>query len=450
MAMKIAPLFFWLQGPEPAPLLHREAAARERAAFTGIAVLIVGVYMMARLGLNSEQPLPISLAIVPAVLLALLARGVATVSLTRITMYTVLMTSTLLGSLLAADRVGVSFMSLGLFAGLYAMFLTPIELEESSYQRYWRLVANFSAALCVLGVIQYVSQYVIRTDFTFSWRTIVPSQFLIEYNTLNETRWGSGVYKANGFFLLEPSQLSQIAARALLVAVVMLRDPRYAIPCVAAMLVSYSGTGLVLFALFGVVPLALLVFKSRAFVAPAVVAGLFLLVGVIALWEPLNLGLFLERSGEFSDPRSSGFARFTAGGLLFMNFSKEPLLVILFGAGPGMTETFQRGVYGVTEVFSSGWIKMLIDYGVFGLLAFSTFFFYCVRSSTGSTLLASAFLFQFLILDGGILIAQSVFSALIMGALVVRKASAAAAPISRMAASPDLDPRSPLGRQARL
>lgn len=383
--------------------------------FGAIMVMIVAVFFLSRIGYVAEFPLPIALAVVPLVIAWMLAHKQAEISLGRLALFMVVLACAMM-SLLLADP-NSSQTSVQLFVLLYAMFIAPVSLDQASYIRYFRLIANVASILCILGAVQYLTQFIFLTEFHFSWRTIVPPDFLLEYNTLNETQWGSGIYKGNGFFLLEPSHLSQVGSRALLLAIFILKDPKYIVPIGLGLVTSYSGTGMVLVAFFGAIPFLALIFADNRYSRFAIAGVMLALAGAMIFWEQLNLGMLLGRTAEFSDPRSSGFARFTAGGLMFQNFIENKPLTLLFGAGPGMAEIYTQ-LDEVTEAFASAWIKLLVEYGILGFTAFSAFYLYCVYTTTRSAWLALAFYFQFMVLDGGLLVPQLAFAALMMGCLV--------------------------------
>jgi hypothetical protein len=83
---------------------------------------------------------------------------------------------------------------------------------------------------------------------------------------------------------------------------------------------------------------------------------------------------------------------------------------------------------GVTEAFSSAWIKLIVEYGIIGFVTFSAFIAYCFYTTTRSIWLTAAFLFQFMVLDGGLLVPQLAFGALMLGCLVRLKDDAAPGP----------------------
>ena len=364
-------------------------------------------------------PFPVALAGVPLALSWLIWRGWARPSPTRILLYCAVAIGACVSMLLASN--GVSDMSFYLYLGLYALFLFPVVLEDDAYTRFFRFVVNTVVILCVLGVAQYVLQFVWRPDWLFSWRTVISKDYLIEFNTLNETFWSSGIYKANGFFLMEASWLSQTAARAALIAVILLKDPRYLIPCGAAMLAAYSGTGIMLFALFGSIPLMMLFIRDRRILPWAIIGLMAVPFGMFAYAEQLNLELFVRRLEEFANPYASGYIRFVVTQQIFDTILREDLLTLFFGSGPGTVDAYFAGF--VTDGFAPGWLKLCGDYGFWGFAAFTAFLSTCVYQTTRSMMLTGAAVFQFLWLDGGLVVPQAALILLLMMCAVVRKST---------------------------
>lgn len=399
-------------------------SGKEGSVFARIKVQILGALFLQRIGANlsiggSLFPFPVSLFLTPLVTFWHIVTGAAQLSIPRFVFYTAFLAVMLLSTILNSG--GFSTMSMFLVAGIYAMFLFPVQLEDQSYIRFFRLLANVATFICLLGAAQYAVQFVWSPEWLFSWRTVVPEAFLIEYNTLNEVRYGSQIFKANGFFLMEASFQSQLAARVLLICIFILKDFRYVIPLGIGMLTSYSGTGMILFAIFGLAPLLYLFIRHSRFRVLLPVVLLLCPLAVALLWERLNLGLFIDRLGEFSDPRSSGYARFVSSQIMLDIFSNSNLLKLLFGAGPGASEVYAQGVQSTGATFASTWIKLIVEYGMIGFSLFLVFFFTCVRETLRSNWLAAAFTFHFFFLDGGLAAPQQALMTLLLGAYVCLK-----------------------------
>lgn len=427
--------------------INRQQARLERPAkdapiFARFKVQIFAAIFLQRLGLNlfiggKAFPFPVSLFVTPLLVAWNILTGAAKFSMPRFALYALFIAITMFSTLLNSG--GDSTMSLFLVAGIYAMFLFPVELDEQAYIRFFRMLANVATIICILGVAQYVIQYVWSPDWLFTWRHIVPQNFLIEYNTLNETRYGTHIYKANGFFLMEASYLSQLAARVLLICIFVLKDFRYTIPLGLGLVTAYSGTGMILFGIFGLLPLLYMFMRHSKFRIFVPIVLLLLPIALVLAWSKLDLGLFVERLNEFSNPRSSGYARFVTSQIMLDIFSNSDFLRLLFGAGPGASDYYSASVHAVGETFASTWIKLILDYGLLGFSAFLVFFYTCMRETLRSYWLAGAFTFHFFFLDGGFAVPQQAFLTLLLGAYVCLKPSVAAAVApaqSRMAQAP--------------
>ncbi len=401
------------------------ATAKAAGPFSAFKIQVLLSFFLQRIGLNQTiggvfYPIPLSLFAMPAVVGWLLVSGWAKPSPTRIGLWCALVVGGCISMFLT--RYEASAFSLYTYFALYAMFLFPVVLEDAAYERFFRMIANVGAALCIIGALQYAIQYVWSPPWLFTWRTIIPPEYLIEFNTLNWTgEWGSGLYKANGFFLMEASWLSQLGARTLLIAVIMLRDPRYLLLCVPGLIASYSGTGLLLFALFGIIPTILLVSRSRGMLMWIIVVASAVLAILSIFADALNLDVFTNRLAEFGRPDTSASFRFIVVWQAFERFLQESIPTLLFGAGPAAVEYYVQGLR--TDGFVPGWLKLIVDYGFFGFVVFSAFLVTCVWQTTRSSIITAATLFQFLVLDGSLVVPQAALITFVSVAMVVRRST---------------------------
>jgi hypothetical protein len=77
----------------------------------------------------------------------------------------------------------------------------------------------------------------------------------------------------------------------------------------------------------------------------------------------------------------------------------------------------------INDGFTPGWLKLCVDYGFFGFAIFCAFLLTCVYQTTRSPLIAGAILFQYLYLDGSLVVPQSALLTLFMAAMVVRRST---------------------------
>src|SRR5262249_14865420 len=127
-----------------------------------------------------------------------------------------------------------------------------------------RRFLDFALFICLIGIAQYLLQFVIGQRFAYPIEHFPPPgpiSVTKAYNTLNPVRYGQPTLKSNGVFLLEPSYYSQMLALGFAFeASTQRRLKRLACFC-AGFVVAYSGTGLVMLA----VVLGILIVAERRF-----------------------------------------------------------------------------------------------------------------------------------------------------------------------------------------
>jgi hypothetical protein len=234
-----------------------------------------------------------------------------------------------------------------------------------------RFVSNFAAVVAACGIVQFGAQFVIGKSFAFPIENFVPRGFLTAgFNYLNPLYYGASILKSNGIFLLEPSFFSQMMAIGLIVelkqAKRLLRVGLFSL----AIMVSYSGTGLLI--LLGTLPILLIL--ERRFDLLLIMIGVAVLA--IAIAVPLKLDLFLARLTEFGDPRSSASQRFIGWVYLANEMLGKDTGRALLGYGAGTFRVVaHQSTYAVAEMLHS---KILVEYGLLGFLAYVGFLMYCI------------------------------------------------------------------------
>jgi hypothetical protein len=190
------------------------------------------------------------------------------------------------------------------------------------------------------------------------------------------------VYRANGVFLLEPSFFSQVLAVAIIAELCTLaRTSRLAL-FGAALLVSYSGTGMLVLAIC--LPLYLVTQRRWGLLF----LGLSALIATVPLLEHLQTVRLLSRLGELGSAHSSGFARFVGGFLLFDQFLWSDPWRTLFGYGAGAFANYASHThYAVAEMTL---FKIVFEFGIIGALAYFGFLTCCLLTSRAPRLLTLA------------------------------------------------------------
>jgi hypothetical protein len=339
---------------------------------------LIGVTFLAKLAFEIGGS---ELIIGVPMILAALVLGIFTGRLkphpVRFAVYLMVMTVMVGLSVFAAPAFIPSSLGLVLAVPLAASFeLHGAGVDSSVHQR---RILDFALFFCLLGIAQYLLQFVIGPRLAYPIDTFGPRGAITitkNYNALIPLRYGASTLKANGVFLLEPSYYSQtLAAGFALEATGPRRLKRLACFCVG-FVVAYSGTGLLMLT----AALAVLIIAEKRYD----ILAYLLIIGVvmIAFAKPLGLQVFLDRADEFGSTRSSGYMRYVGGIHLFEQYLWPHPQRALFGMGSGMM--FRSTPWPQFFVAETGWVKILIEFGIVGFVSFFGFLFYCIFSSRQS------------------------------------------------------------------
>ena len=263
-------------------------------------------------------------------------------------------------------RQYASIGSLMLVVVLYAPLMLSLRPEVGTADLWHRLMKayiGFAVALAAIGIIQFYAQFVFSAPWLFDYRAFIPEAIRGSglYNTTNYA--GSrDIVKSNGFFLREASGFSFLVAFAMICEWSFARR-KWVIGVLAfALVVSYSGSGLLAIGvamLFPLGPRTLL----RVVVAALAGAIIFLLFG-----DALNLGYTLGRIGEFQlhdANQSSAYCRFILPGKVAMDSIDSTSWTSYLGHGPG---TMQK----MHDTCETTYAKLVFEYGLLGTVAFAS------------------------------------------------------------------------------
>jgi len=189
-----------------------------------------------------------------------------------------------------------------------------------------------------------------------------------------------GPYKSNGVFLVEPSTLSEYSAVSIIIELLYYRRISRLALLAAAMIVSFSGTGIVILGCL----LPPLLISHRRFEVLTLMIG----IGIIAYLasDALHLDIFVRRATEFDDPHSSGFARYIGPLYVLDQYLTPDVSHMMFGLGAG-----SFGHVGTPHEFANPvtWAKMPFEYGLIGASVYFAFIGYCIYSTKQSVFLCS-------------------------------------------------------------
>ncbi len=257
-----------------------------------------------------------------------------------------------------APRISLNSLAYWLVITAFAILRLREPMPEAQF---FRLVSTWLTVVAAAGVLAFIGQFVGLTLFSFSH--LVPARLLIEdqYAVVIPLK-GSGILRANGFFLVEPSVFSQFMAVGIIIEWLTFRRPPRMLLYVAALLMAVSGTGwLVLTAfLLSFLPTLSLrrllqVFGLLLVCAAAIVAASFILPTITA-------DLF-DRTGELSQPGSSGYARFVTPFMALGHVLHDAPWTLVTGLGPGASQDLLLPFKYTLNTP----VKIVMEYGVFGL-----------------------------------------------------------------------------------
>ncbi len=219
--------------------------------------------------------------------------------------------------------------------------------------------------VAIAGLVEWALQFAGLKLFSFtekaSWLHYVSTE--PGYHVVAPIRYGSGILRSNGFFLLEPAMLSQMMALAMVVDLFIRRKVRFLPVYAAALLASYSGTGVLAL----VIALALTGLSSPRQLPRILLIGIVgvVMTSVVAIALPDQFSSLVDRA---SGHDQSGQLRFASQLTVIQTIADNARIVV--GFGPGAADGYAKGIAGSM----SPALKLFFDYGVVGLLLFLAYF----------------------------------------------------------------------------
>jgi hypothetical protein len=269
----------------------------------------------------------------------------------------------------------IGLASMLFFLAIHTPYVFCVDGPQELTQRVLEVFQRIALLMACLGIGQFVIQFVMDPTLAYPIENFIPSSFLISgYNMQPPIAYGLDVHRANGVFMLEPSFFSQLLAVGI-VAEVCTRKRLWVVGLLSAgLLLSYSGTGLVILAVS--LPIAIVMGRMWSLLILGII-GMALLSASEGI---LFLDTFFSRFGEFSSQGSSGFARFVGGFFMFDQFLWGDPLRTAIGYGPGAFKFYAaKTMYPVAEM---ALFKVVLELGLIGATAYFGFMFFCVLRSS--------------------------------------------------------------------
>lgn len=374
------------------------STANRSAARTDIALLVCALFLQ-RFILPFPGGKAVALSIVPAAVIFVhqFFSGQLLIRYDRLLWYLLLTLAVTLSLLLNFSKSSLT--SYSLFLVIYFLFMLS---RPSTTDQYKRTLGGFQFLMLIiscLAIAQFAAQFVIDGTKLIMFYFMFPTSVLPlppifgpaatgGANTIIPLFTGSSLIKSNGIFLAEPSTMSQLAALAILIEILVFRRSRYLMILTLGLLLAYSGTGILI--LFVSLPLAVLV--NRRTQLPVLLVSIFA-IGLLAIGI-IHLSVFTSRVDEFQNTDASGFIRFVSPFWMAADYlHRTSLGELLSGKGPGYGDL--HGVLFYTAS-SDTWFKLFLEYGLFGAFIFMLFLGSCFRRSRCPTPLMVGLLYNYL------------------------------------------------------
>jgi hypothetical protein len=382
-----------------APDTHAQSGSSFRAIHYCIVFVLLSTTVLARFGVNlGGESLPVSLAALYALLATLVLSRHSRIEGTTMLLYgTVLLLAyvswfinTSFGAVNRSSPTSLLFL-----IALYLPFVVIVRSDRSDDSQWrWttRAFGNVALLCAIAGILQFFSQFFVKLPWLFDFSPFLPDA-IRNIGTYNTEIPVGDLYKSNGFFLREPSAFSFLMALAAIVELNTEKRWQRVTLFVFALLLTYSGTGLLALLLGLMFPLGA---KTIARLIAVVLGGAIL---IALLGDVLNLSFTVNRIQEFSSERSSAYIRYIAPMHVIANSIDSSLWTPLFGHGPGAIQRTSQSF----QAFDPTWAKLIFEYGLVGCAAMLALVMYAlVRSGVPAQVRAVLF-FSWLIMGGHLL-----------------------------------------------
>ena len=274
----------------------------------------------------------------------------------------------------------------------YVPFAFVLRSGDALFMDCLRAYRSMVLVCAILGIMQFLLQFVISNSLLFTFKDHLPAALLMKnFNTFQPLTYGSPLHKSNGFFMIEASTFSQYVAVAVIIELLFFQVKWRLAVYGAALLFSYSGTGLIALVL---TPGILI---SRRSYSTVVALALFasLVLATSQLW---HLDVMEQRAAEINSTGSSGYGRFIAPAELIARYQLPRAHDLLFGVGPGSIRPY--GLLMPYETNDPAWAKVLFEYGLVGCLLFWPMFIVALFHNSPSAWLSMALMIGFLTFGG--------------------------------------------------
>jgi hypothetical protein len=257
--------------------------------------------------------------------------------------------------------------------------------ERIPEDEFFALVNRFLIVIAFAGIAQFFAQLLGISIFRFTG--LLPTSMLAERNWNMLIPFGIGnLYKSNGFFLVEPSVTSQFLAIGIIIEVLYFRRPLYLSAFGVALVLTLSGTGVLVLGTFVLTVAARLGWKGVALAAVCILLAIVVAGGVM-LFVPVVADEAVGRMHEFTTIGTSGFTRFVTPFWLLNDVMREYPSAAFVGIGAGTSERLNLPYFYTVDTP----VKIAVEYGFPVLILYFSLFLTGRRTKRQSALVPPVF-----------------------------------------------------------
>ena len=306
-----------------------------------VSAIMVCCLFLQRFGIPfGEQMVPLAGPIGLAFAAAGLLQEKLSFNKPRLILFFVLLLLVAAGDVYNAGRpapFGASISTPSVLQFLGLTFFTTFEFAEPMDEsRFFQIVNKFFLYIAFAGSAQFFAQFVGVKIFTLA--QFLPGSIMAEKGWNLQIPFGIGdLYKANGFFLVEPSVLSQFMAVAIIIEILYFKRTLYLCMFLLCFVLAFSGTGGLV--LFGFVLASAARLGMRGIVTAILLLTLFAGVAAAVMFIAPDIGGMAQgRMSEFYTPGTSGHMRFVTPFWMMADVLHRYPMAAIFGTGGGTSE----------------------------------------------------------------------------------------------------------------
>ena len=240
------------QAPPLSPLSSVDRVSAQRWVLVLMAMPLIGATLMAKLALPPFGAMGIAIGMFINAFAGAwgLATGRLLIDPRVLVGFIMLFAFAAIGPMLRGEAY--SFPSLLFLVMLHAPYVLIATAERSTsanVEVMQRLFSRLCLVVAWFGIVQFGIQFVIGPVLAFPIENLVPQAFQVQaFNKQGPLAYGYDIYRSNGVFLLEPSFFSQFMAIGIAFELAVTRAWWRAATMAVALVLSYSGTGLIVLA----------------------------------------------------------------------------------------------------------------------------------------------------------------------------------------------------------